>query len=287
MASNNDMLWEALESRPIAYHPVLARTLGSVTAAILLGQVLWLGTTNRRLADGWVKASQGFIEKTTALTKWEQQGARRLLEREGVIEYRKRGMPAQAHYLVNRDRLLELYQGMRDRAKPAQTGKTEAAAGPLPPAGLPSPTSAAAGSTQRRDWLGDVVARRGDPFEAIVRRQVKDESWIDACIAFHAHVPDATFDRGVWLGRRGSNIAKFVRVWKGDNALLADAVAMNRSRASSDPMFIARHPAMLVPYIEAQRLMKRCAVAGVPAPEMRFADVTLPNGTVEYRLVTS
>lgn len=91
-------LARVLQDRPIAYHPVLARAAGSVTAGILLSQLLyWTGKSE----DGWVYRTQAQIEEETALTRREQETARRDLRSLEVVVEEKRGLPARLFYKVN------------------------------------------------------------------------------------------------------------------------------------------------------------------------------------------
>lgn len=95
-------------------------------------------------------------------------------------------------------------------------------------------------------------------------RKISDESWRDAMLAFTRAFPDARYDRDLWVGQRGANIEKFLRAWGGKDDLLAKAVELMRGRAAQDPMFAARHPAMLVPYLDAARLQPVPSVDEIP-----------------------
>lgn len=109
-------------------------------------------------------------------------------------------------------------------------------------------------------------------------RKISDESWRDAMLAFTRAFPDARYDRDLWVGQRGANIEKFLRAWGGKDELLAKAVELMRGRAAQDPMFAARHPAMLVPYLDAARLqqplapemgIEECGVGGLTARDQK------------------
>ena len=69
--------------RPIAYHPRLAKPLGSVNAAILFGQlVYWHDKTNNPLG---VYKTALEIEEETGLSIKEQETARKKLKERGVL----------------------------------------------------------------------------------------------------------------------------------------------------------------------------------------------------------
>lgn len=150
--------------------------------------------------------------------------------------------------------LLETKEGREDEAAraPASKNWTEAA------------FDAMAERASRSEWERKIA---GD-------RKISDESWRDAMLAFTRAFPDARYDRDLWVGQRGANIEKFVAAWGGKDDLLAKAVELMRGRAAQDPMFAARHPAMLVPYLDAARLQQPLAPemgienghGGVPRP---------------------
>jgi hypothetical protein len=96
-----------LTDRPIAYHAVLARALGSVTAGILLSQLLYW-TPRAQDQEGWFWKTQEEIYQETALSRREQETARRVLLDAGLLEERRAGMPAKVHFRVNMRKLGEL-----------------------------------------------------------------------------------------------------------------------------------------------------------------------------------
>src|SRR5438067_13261526 len=83
-----------LSDRPIAYHASLARALGSVTAGVLLSQFLYWQPRSRD-PDGWFWKTQVDIAGETALSRTETETARKVLVRAGVLEEKRRGVPAQ------------------------------------------------------------------------------------------------------------------------------------------------------------------------------------------------
>jgi hypothetical protein len=89
-----------LTDRPIAYHPMLARAVGSVTGGIFLSQLLYW-TPRGHDPDGWIRKTQEEITAETALTRREQETARRDCERAGILTWTLRGIPARLHYRVD------------------------------------------------------------------------------------------------------------------------------------------------------------------------------------------
>ncbi|MCP4540616.1 MAG: hypothetical protein GY832_26055 [Chloroflexi bacterium] len=95
-----------LSDRPVAYHPDVARIVGGVKAAVFLCQLLyWTGREAR--TDGFIWKTQAEMEQETALTRHEQDGARKRLRGLGIIEEKRAGIPAKLHYRVDTDKLLE------------------------------------------------------------------------------------------------------------------------------------------------------------------------------------
>jgi len=96
-----------LSDRPIAYHASLARALGSVTAGVLLSQFLYWQPRSRD-PDGWFWKTQVEIADETALSRTETETARKVLVRAGVLEEKRRGVPAKMHFRVNLTKVVEL-----------------------------------------------------------------------------------------------------------------------------------------------------------------------------------
>jgi hypothetical protein len=96
-----------LFDEPVAYHPLIARAVGSVTAGVLLAQLLyWTPRTDR--PDGWFYKTRDELYQETALTRTEQETARKALKQLGVLEEDYRGLPAKRYFRVNIERLTDL-----------------------------------------------------------------------------------------------------------------------------------------------------------------------------------
>src|SRR4051794_4856167 len=137
-----------LSDRPIAYHASLARALGSVTAGVLLSQFLYWQPRSRD-PDGWFWKTQVDIADETALSRTETETARKVLVRAGVLEEKRRGVPAKMHFRVNLTRVVELL---------SHTHKRREGAPPATPATATSPS----GTQQNPQFAGFLQTRLRD-----------------------------------------------------------------------------------------------------------------------------
>jgi DnaD/phage-associated family protein len=98
-----------LADRPIAYHPDIARVAGSVKAGIFLSQLLYWADKGKR-NDGYIWKTQDEWEEETALTRYEQEGARKELKARGLLHEKRRGIPAKLYYKIDTDTLYSLLE---------------------------------------------------------------------------------------------------------------------------------------------------------------------------------
>jgi hypothetical protein len=96
-----------LSDRPVAYHPDVARICGGVKAGVFLSQLLYWSDRGKR-NDGYIWKTQEEWEQETALTRREQETARRELKQRGLIDEKLQGVPAKLYYKINTDKLYEL-----------------------------------------------------------------------------------------------------------------------------------------------------------------------------------
>lgn len=93
---------EFLLDKPIAYHRCLVPVAGSVNAAIMLSQALyWSKRTTG--PNGWFWKTQEEWEEETGLTRYEQEGARKLLKKTGFWNEKLVGVPATLHFEIDYD----------------------------------------------------------------------------------------------------------------------------------------------------------------------------------------
>lgn len=97
---------EFLLDRPIAFHRCFVTVTGSVNAAILLSQAIYW---SRRTEDpkGWFWKTQEEWEEETGLKRFEQEGARKLLNKTHFWQEKLTGIPARLHFRISRKRLME------------------------------------------------------------------------------------------------------------------------------------------------------------------------------------
>ena len=110
-----------LADRPIAYHPDIARVAGGIKAGIFLSQLLYWSDKGKRL-DGYIWKTQEDWETETALTRKEQEGARRELKSRGLLDEKLQGIPAKLYYKIDTDQLYTLLNDLYVQTSMSQTG---------------------------------------------------------------------------------------------------------------------------------------------------------------------
>jgi hypothetical protein len=94
-----------LLDRPIAYHRCFVSLTGSVTAAVLLSQAVYWSRRTGAGSDGWFWKTIADWEEETGLTRFEQEGARKILRSLGFWEEEKRGIPARLWFRLDLNQL--------------------------------------------------------------------------------------------------------------------------------------------------------------------------------------
>lgn len=79
------LLMLELMTRPVAFHPALARAAGSAAAGLFLSQLFYWHEKGRH-PDGWIYKDHKEWTDETYLTQDEQRGARKALEKQRIIE---------------------------------------------------------------------------------------------------------------------------------------------------------------------------------------------------------
>lgn len=115
-----DAIKAALTDRTIAYHPLLAKVCGSVEGGVLLSQLLYWGSRTRDL-DGWIYKTEKAFQEETGLTGSNQKTVRKKLASLGILETRRRGVPATLHYRVDFNQLIELIEREKSTTGLAET----------------------------------------------------------------------------------------------------------------------------------------------------------------------
>lgn len=103
--------------RPIAFHRALADVAGGATGGLFLSQLLYWSDRGGD-PDGWIYKTQAEWREETALTRSEQERARKALRDLGVLEEARRDVPARLYYRLDFDRLASLLDpAIKDAAK--------------------------------------------------------------------------------------------------------------------------------------------------------------------------
>lgn len=99
--NDNTVVLQQLLTRPVAYHPVLASALRSVTAAVMLSQALYWTQRLPESRGGWFYKTAEEWQEETGLTRREQETARKKLFKSGILEEVRKGVPCKVHYKVD------------------------------------------------------------------------------------------------------------------------------------------------------------------------------------------
>ena len=93
-----------LFDRPIAFQRAFVDLGVGITGALMLSQcVYW----TKRVTDGegWFYKSQQDWEEETGMNRREQERARKALKSIGVLEEKRRGVPARMYFRINEEAL--------------------------------------------------------------------------------------------------------------------------------------------------------------------------------------
>lgn len=101
---------------PVSFHRCLVPVTGGITSALLLSQAIWTSQWLEPAADGWFLRSQDEWTQETGLSRWEQESARRVLRRSGLLEERRIGMPARLWFRVRPDAVWRALQAAAGRS---------------------------------------------------------------------------------------------------------------------------------------------------------------------------
>ena len=96
----NFSLLDQLMEKTVAFKPLLARMTNSVTAGLMLSQAYYWSSRTKD-PNGWFYKTQEEWEAETCLTRYEQEGARKILREKSFWEEKRCGIPAQLYYRIN------------------------------------------------------------------------------------------------------------------------------------------------------------------------------------------
>lgn len=116
--------------RPIAFHRIYADVAGSAAGGIFLSQlVYWAKRMEGKREDGMFYKTIDEWAEETALTRYEQESARKQLKKVGVLKVKRKGVPAKLYYLVDFDALdrviSQLVESSKQESDIQQTSKMD------------------------------------------------------------------------------------------------------------------------------------------------------------------
>ena len=101
------LLLKRVLRRPVAYHRSFAELAGKASAGVMLSQA-WYWSQRSDDENGWFYKTRDDWAEETALTRTEQETARKRLVDKGLLEEKLGGMPARMYYRVNVEKVLRL-----------------------------------------------------------------------------------------------------------------------------------------------------------------------------------
>lgn len=107
-----EAVFDAFNESPIAYHRVYARLTGSVTAGLLLSQVIyWAKVMHWRK---YYKIDREWVEETGMSQKELRAAKKRLV---GLVDMSVEGMPAKTYYFVKKELIIAKIASLPKRDK--------------------------------------------------------------------------------------------------------------------------------------------------------------------------
>ncbi len=91
-------------SKTVAFQTIYAKIAGSVAYGVLLSQFCYWSSNSK---DHWFEKTRDEIAEHTCLSRYEQEAGRKKLRELGILEEKKRGIPARAYYKINFHALLQ------------------------------------------------------------------------------------------------------------------------------------------------------------------------------------
>ncbi|MGE0541254.1 MAG: hypothetical protein AB7R89_13860 [Dehalococcoidia bacterium] len=125
--SDYDVMRRLLTAPPIAFHRELAVALGGVYEALMFQQLAYWSDKGSD-PDGWIYKTTEELRQETTINRYQQDKARANLVRLGVIQAKRRGLPARMHYLIEWD---ALYRLLANPVCPPSTNSPPTASAPV------------------------------------------------------------------------------------------------------------------------------------------------------------
>lgn len=113
--------------RPIAFQRSFVTVTGSITSALFLSQaVYWsLRCKDHQDGDKWFYKTQAEWEDETGMSRYEQEGARKVLRNLGILKEKRVGIPAKLYFSIDIDALEEKLESATKDAENQQSGMRE------------------------------------------------------------------------------------------------------------------------------------------------------------------
>ena len=95
----------ALFENPIAFHRVFARLMGNAAGGLFLGQLNYWSIKMRKKGNAWFYKTAADWHDETMLSRREIENARKKLQGLGILEIKRKGVPAKIYFKVNHEAL--------------------------------------------------------------------------------------------------------------------------------------------------------------------------------------
>ena len=112
-------LFNELGQRPIAFHKIYAQITGSITAGLLLSQIVYWSKTKNHESE-FYKRDKDFIEEL-GMSQYELGHAKKTLTTLEIIRITKRDIPAQSYYKLDISKLIDLITNFSLNTSSAET----------------------------------------------------------------------------------------------------------------------------------------------------------------------
>lgn len=164
----NDIL-----DRPIAFHRCFVSLTGSIASALMLSQaVYWSKRTED--PDGWFYKKVEEWEEETGLKKYEQEGARRLLNKTSFWKERRSGIPCKLFFCVDSSALADSLRNLPPENKTWLKAKSGNGSKPTPDLAKPE-------NYKGTESTSDIKNLYSEPFLAFwksyPKKHGKGEAW--------------------------------------------------------------------------------------------------------------
>lgn len=95
-------LFIQMSERPISYFPIYSKITNSVTAGVLLAQIVYWGAKYKE----FYKTDDEFC-KEIAIGLYELKSAKTKLQKLGFVKIQRKGIPAKTYYTINLDEIIQ------------------------------------------------------------------------------------------------------------------------------------------------------------------------------------